>query len=256
MKKAFVETENVARFLDALAGLQKRGADEANLMVVDGEPGLGKSTTMEWWATQHGLPFLRACKEWTPAWFLSDLLGELGVAPQRSVERRYKQALAELTQRRGHADLQKQVFALVLDEADHVSRSGAIMETIRDLSDNGDIPVILVGMGRLRDNLTRFPQIASRISRYARFEQASRDDVRRMLDALCDYPVDEMLTDFVHRVTLGRNREIKEAIRAIEAFGRRNGAGAQRPVRLADLAGQTLINDRRTGQPIAVPGGL
>lgn len=256
MKKAFVETENVARFLDALSGLQKRGAAEANLMVVDGEPGLGKSTTMEWWATQHGLPFLRACKEWTPAWFLADLLSELGVAPQRSVEKRYKQALSELVQRRGHADLQKQVFAVVLDEADHVSRSGAIMETIRDLSDNGDIPFVLVGMGRLRDNLTRFPQIASRISRYARFEQATRTDVRRMLETLCDYPVDEPLAEFVHRVTLGRNREIKEAIRSIESFGKRNGAGPQKPVRYADLRGQPLINDRRTGHVIAVPGDL
>ncbi len=256
MKKAFVETENVARFLDALSGLQRRGAEEANLMVVDGEPGLGKSTTMEWWAVQHNLPFLRACKEWTPAWFFNDLLRVLNVAPGYSLEKKYAQALRELCDRRMHAEMQKQAFAVVIDEADHVSRNGKIMESIRDLSDNGDIVFVLVGMGRLRDNLTRFPQIASRVSRYAKFEPASLDDVRKMFSALCDYPADDALIDFTHRVTLGRNREIKEAIAAIEAFGRRNGCGAQKPVTLTALAGQPLINDRRTGQAIRVPGGL
>lgn len=256
MKDVFVETENVARFLAALKGLERRGAQEANLMVVDGEPGLGKSTTMEWWASQHGLPFLRCCAEWNPSWFFDDLLGKLHIAPGHAIKKKYAQALRELVDRRGHAEMQRQSFAVVIDEADHISRKGSIMESIRDLSDNGDIPFVLVGMGRLRDNLTRFPQISSRVSRYVKFEPETPSDVRGIIAGLCEVPVDDQLAIFVHRATQGRNREIMEAIANIEAFGKRNNCGPEKPVAFAAMAGQVLVNDRRTGQPIKVPGAF
>jgi DNA transposition AAA+ family ATPase len=255
MRKHFVETENVGRFYAALKALEKRGAEECSLMVVDGAPGLGKTTALEWWATQNSLIFLRALKEWSPNWFLGDLLAKLRVSPQHSFQRRYHQALEALTDRLYQAEVAKKPFALVLDEADHFSRNGRIVETIRDFSDNAGLIVVLVGMGKIRDNLVGFPQVASR-SRYVRFEPATRADVRAMADGLCETPVGDDLVSFVHAATGGYNREIKEALAVIERVGRRNGATAERPVRLADLSGQVLIFDRRTGAEIRVPGGL
>ncbi|MDE2577913.1 MAG: ATP-binding protein [Hyphomicrobiales bacterium] len=256
MKKHFVETANVTRLYDALAALERRGADECNLMVVDGEPGLGKTTTLEWWAAQNNLIFLRALKEWTPGWFLDDLLATMRIAAPHSFKNRYHRALEGLVTRQTQAALAKRIFAVVIDEADHISRNGRIIETIRDFSDNSTVVFVLVGMGKIRDNLTAFPQVASRITRYVRFEPASKKDVRALFDGLCEVPVADDVLEFVRAATGGYSREIKEAIAVIERHGKRANASADKPVRLKDLDGQVLIYDRRTGNEIRVRGGV
>lgn len=256
MKKLFVETENVARLKAAIAALERRGAEECSLVVVDGDPGLGKTTTLEWWAAQHGLLYLRAVKKWTAMWMLADLLAALRITPGHSFQRRYKQALEALVLRQQQADIGKRSFAIIIDEADFVSRNAEIIETIRDFSDNGGLTFVLVGMGSIRDNLTAFPQVASRITRYVRFEPASRADVRALADGLCNTFVADDVVGFVHQASGGYTREIKDGLAAIEQAGRLKRATAEQPLRLADLAGTVLFNDRRTGAEIRVPGRL
>lgn len=253
MKTAFVETANVRRFHSALTALERRGAQEACLLVVDGLPGLGKTTALHRWAAQSGAVYLRAKKEWTAGWFLNDLLAEFRIAPAHSYQKRFAQALEAMLQRQSQASLQRRTFAVVIDEADHISRDSHLMESIRDFSDMGDIVFVLVGMGKIRDNLSRFPQIASRIAQYVRFENATLDDVKSFFEARCDVPAADDLIQFTHRITAGFNREVVEAIATIERVGKRNQAGPDKPVALAHLAGQVLVNDRRTGSPIIVP---
>lgn len=256
MKNAFVETSNVKRFHLALTALERRGAQEACLMVVDGLPGLGKTTALFRWAAQSGAVYIRAKKEWTPSWFLNDLLSQFRITPQFSYQKRYAQALEAMLQKQSSLTLQRKTFAVVIDEADHVSRNSRIMESIRDFSDMGDIVFVLVGMGKIRDNLTQFPQVSSRIAQYVRFEHASLEDVRGFYDVLCDVPVADDVVAFTHRVTRGFNREVKEALSTVEAVGKRNNAGPSSPVTLAQMAGLALINDRATGAPILVPGAV
>lgn len=254
MNRVIVETSNVASFLQGFRALERRGAEEACLMVVDGQPGLGKTTALTHWVAQTGAIYLRACKEWSPNWFLADLLQEgLRISPKHGYQQRFRQSLEGLLLRQSDHARQKRTFAVVIDEADHISRNARIMESIRDFSDIAAIPFVLVGMGKIRDNLSAFPQVASRISQYVRFERASLDDVEQFATKLCEVPVADDLVQFVHTVSNGYNREVKEALASIERFGKRNGAEAGRPVSLADLAGQVLINDRRTGNPIIVP---
>ena len=253
MRNVFVETSNVRRFAQALGQVESRGAAEACLMVVDGQPGQGKTTVMRHWATQTGSIYLRAKKEWTPCWLMRELLGELGMAAPHSFERQFAQALQLLADRQADAQLTGQPFGIVVDEADHVARSARIMETLRDISDTLELPVILVGMGRVRDALVRFPQVASRIGQYVRFEPADEKDVRRLLDGLCEVKVADDLAAYVHKVTRGFTREIKEAIAHIERYGLRNPPADARGLTLAEMAGQVIVNDRKTGQPIRVP---
>lgn len=253
MRNTFVETENVGAFHSALGALERRGATEACLMVVDGQPGLGKTTTLYRWAANSGAIYLRAKKEWSPSWFLNDLLAELRVTPAHSFQRKYAQAMEAMLSRQSALLLQKKTFAIVIDEADHISRNSRIMESIRDFSDMGDIVFVLVGMGKIRDNLTAFPQVASRIAQYVKFERASINDVRQFFDARCETPVADCVIDFVRKVTDGFNREILEAIASVERFGKRNRATEAEPVRLAQMAGETIVNDRRTGNPVIVP---
>ena len=169
--------------------------------------------------------------------------------PQHSFRKRYEQAMSALLMRQSQMVLQRRTFAVIVDEADHISRSGRIVESIRDFSDLGNIIFVLVGMGKIRDNLTAFPQVASRIAQYVGFAPASREDVRLFVDSLCEVPVADDLVDFLHKVSSGFNREIKEGIASIERWGKRNPG----PVSLASMAGQVLLYDRRSGTPITVP---
>lgn len=252
MKNAFVETSNVKRFLTALSALEERGAQEACLVVVDGLPGLGKTTTLKHWVAQNGCIYLRAKKEWTPSWFMNELLESLRVHPPHSFQKKYAKVLEELAVRQNTAMMSRRSFGLVIDEADHVSSKSAILETIRDISDMIELPTILVGMGRINDNLARFPQVASRISQKVRFEKATKEDVRQLIKHRCEIEVADCLVDFVLNVTQGFNRETLEAIASIERFGLRSECG-EAGVTLRDMAGQVIINDRRSSQPIKVP---
>ncbi len=249
MRPTFVKTENFSRFLAGLLTLNERGASEACFLVVDGEPGLGKTTIVHRWVTQEGCVYLRAKKEWTPAWMLRELLGLLKVSPEYSFERMFRQALAALAEHARIAARDGTTFAVVVDEADHISRKESMLETLRDLSDMLEIPFILVGMGRIRDNLTRFRQISSRVGQPVEFKPCSLADVQALVKGLCEVPVADDLVATLHQVSAGYTREIKEGIAAIERFGKRSPG---KTIDCALMDGQPLLIDRRTGKPICV----
>lgn len=256
MRDTFVETGNVRRFMGALKAMDERGAVEACMVVVDGKPGLGKTTTLSRWVAQTGSVYMRAQKGWDYSWFIQDLLTELSVSYQqiRGKRERFARVIDELRVRADQAALDGQVFGLVIDECDLVSARAEIMEAIRGISDIQSMPTILVGMGRLRDNLRRFPQIESRAPNKVEFLPASIEDVTALIRGRCDVAVAPDLIGFVARVSKGFNREILDAIANIERFGRRMDPGPQ-GVTLADMAGQVIMSDRALGKPIIVPAG-
>lgn len=248
MRNQFVTTSNVARFLSAYTALEQRGAGEACLMVIDGYPGHGKTSVTDWWATQNDAVFLRAKAEWTPRWMLQELLEVMSVVPRHSFQDRFRQAIDGLMERHRQAVIERRPFGIIIDEVDHISRSAKILETLRDLSDLLEIPFIFVGMGKVRANLTRFPQVASRVGQYVEFQPASRDDVNKLVSGLCEVEVADDMIEFLHRVSKGRIREIKEGLMAIERFGRHNNGAVSR----RDMAGEVLLNSRENGRPIKV----
>ena len=255
MRPDFVKTRNYMRFLGAMNDLEMRGSAECRLIVVDGPPGLGKTTILSLWADDEDCTYLRAKTDWDPYWMLGELLQALGVMnPPRGHQLRFNAALAALAEHARDAAVVQRQFVVVVDEADHVSTKGKLIDTIRDLTDISGVPFILVGMGQIRDNLTRYPQTASRINRYIRFEPATVEEVGEFLATKCEVPVAEDLTAFVHRATGGFNREIMEAIRSIERFGLRNPPADGNGLTLRDMAGQHLTNDRKSSRPIHVPG--
>ncbi len=254
MRDVFVETGNVRRFMGALKTLDERGAVEACMVVVDGKPGLGKTTTLSRWVAQTGSVYLRAQKGWDYSWFVQDLLTELSVSYQqiRGKRERFARVLQELQIRAEQAALEDKVFGLVIDECDLVSNRAEIMEAIRGISDIQFMPTILVGMGRLRDNLRRFPQIESRAPNKVEFLPASVEDVQALIRGRCEVPVAPDLVGFVHRLSKGYNREVLDAIANIERFGRRMDPGPE-GVTMADMAGLVIMRNRDTGKEIVVP---
>lgn len=255
MKPIFVETSNYRKFMAALTRVNDRGAQEACMVVVDGKPGLGKTKAMSRWVAQTGSIYLRAQKGWDYSWFMQELLVELAVVePIRGRRDRFARVLQELTVRAEQAALDDQTFGLVIDECDLVSGQAEIMEAIRGISDLRFLPTILVGMGKLRDNLRRFPQIESRAPNKVEFLPAPLQDATALIRGLCEVPVADDLIGYVWKVSRGFSREISDAIKSIERLGLRIDLGPD-GVTMADMAGQVIMSNRDTGKDIVVPGG-
>lgn len=253
MRNVFVETSNVREFYASLKKLDDRGAEEACLVVVDGKPGLGKTTTLNRWVTQTGSIYLRAQVGWDYSWFIQEVLAELSVDPKsiRGKRNQFARMVSELQDRAYRAALRDKTFGIVIDECDLVSSRAEIMEAIRGISDLKHLPTILVGMGTLRDNLRRFPQIESRGPNKCTFLPATIEDARALIRERCEVPVAEDLIQYVWRASRGFNREMLDAIAHIERFGLRAEIDDD-GVTLADMAGQPIMTDRTNGKEIIV----
>lgn len=153
MKPTFVETTNVREFYGSLKRVNERGAVEACLVVVDGQPGLGKTMTVRRWVSQTGSIYIRAQKGWDYSWLIQEILTALEIDPKgiRGKRERFATILDALAERSEKAVFEDKTFGLVIDECDMVSSRGDIMEAIRGISDLRYMPTILVGMGTLRD---------------------------------------------------------------------------------------------------------
>ena len=123
------------------------------------------------------------------------------------------------------------------------------METLRDLSDDLEIPLILIGMGKVRHNLVRFPQVASRVGQYVAFEPISFPETIKLTEKSQNITINKELIAFLHQTTKGRLREIKEGLQAFERFAIRNRL---EQLTLNDMIGQTLFMCRKTGRPVKV----
>lgn len=219
--------------------VEKRGATEASWMATIGDPGFGKTKTLQWWAAQNNAVYLRAKTNWSARWMLSELVAELvGSETAGSTKALFEIALREL------ARSQK---AIVVDESWNMLHDAKLLETLRDLSDLVENPIILGGEKRVTNRLAlRFPQIASRISEIVQFEAATVQDVRICCEALSEVPIADCLVAEIHRQSSGFYREIKNAIARAESFGKRN---AGKPVTAEDMKGQELCRDRKAGLP-------
>lgn len=257
MKDLFVETDNFRRFTAALKSQEERGAEEACLIIVDGKPGLGKTTTLSRWVAQTGSIYLRCQKGWDYNWMMKDLLAELSVSPEsiRGRRDRFARAMLELQLRAQQAEIEDRPFGLVFDEVDLISRRMELMEAIRGISDIHHMPTILVGMGKLRDDLRRYPQIESRAPNKVEFRPLGVEDTIALIEKRCEVPVHDDLAKFVTKASRGYAREILDAIRSIERFGLRTTPG-ENGITLADMSGHPIMTDRNSGRQVLVPEAL
>jgi DNA transposition AAA+ family ATPase len=222
-------------------------------MLVDGEPGLGKTHCLHRASVQYDWVYIRAKAGWSQSWMMREIVEALNVVPAFGYPKMFRQAVTELADRISRAERDDTIFALVIDEIDHIARNEKALETLRDLSDLHEFPVILGGMDRVRKSLKRYPQIASRIGEWCQFERLAVEDVRQLADGLCEVPVADCMVEYLHRVSGGLPRELKEALARVERFGRRNPPG-ETGVTVEAMAGQHLMNDRKNNQPIVVRG--
>lgn len=236
MRAKFVdELSNVKRFVAGTTRVERRGAVESCWQLVEGEPGYGKTKTLEWWATQHDAPYMRAKSGWTLNWALRDLVTELGEKPYGRSENLFNQALQRIARREGKP--------IIVDEIEHTLHDRRVIEMLRDLSDLTATPIIIGGMSGVSKSLRRYDQIYSRIADVTIFQACSEEDVAIVCAALCEdtTAAPDMIRE-IHSRTGGRLREVMNAIAEVERFGRKSGKDT---VNAADMPLTLLTNDGR-----------
>lgn len=166
MKKTFIKTKNVKRFVALMDELQKLPPNIPKLALVYGDHGLGKSQTIQWWADKNDSVYVRATQGMTSRWLLSEIAEELGEEPYWHTQETF-----ELIENY----LRQNPKIIIVDEIDYLIEKHTV-ETLRDLHDKTTCPIVLVGMGAADKKLARYPHLVDRLYKTLRFEQFIHGD--------------------------------------------------------------------------------
>lgn len=209
------------------------------MLLVNGEPGLGKTSIITRWAMENSALFVTA----QAGWGVSEMLRAMSSSkPGIAVHHAIRDQRAAVI---GHV-IRNQV-PIVVDEADHVVASAATIEALRGISDMCQTPVILVGMEKIQQKLSRFPQVASRIAAVVKFEQVSDQDVLLTCRDMAEVEIERELALELARQCGGRMRLVLNGIARIEQFSKVNGLQL---AKLSDFKGVELAHDWQAGRRI------
>lgn len=202
MRKVFVRTQNVKNFITMMDNLQNRAEGAPGMGLVYGEPGLGKTQTILWWAAQNDAVYIRAANKMTNRWLLEEIVNELGESPYYRSSDLFNQCVSQLI---------NNPKIIIVDEIDYLAGDNQVIETLRDIHDKTDVPVILVGMGSANKKLIRYRHLYDRISEILRFEPFTLQDIETIINHLCEID----LTDCAVRVIFNKSNRFRQIVRLI-----------------------------------------
>lgn len=212
MRKVFAKTQNVKNFINLMNNLQNRAEGVPGMALVYGEPGLGKTQAVLWWATQNDAVFLRSTNLMTGRWLLEELVEELGEAPFYKCSDLFKQCIRQI---------KEEPRVIIVDEIDYLATDTRAIETLRDIHDKTNIPIVLVGMAMADRKLMRYRHLYDRISERLKFEPFSQSDIKAIIDQLCEVDLTECAVKHIYNQT-NRFRQIVKMINKAENIAHAN----------------------------------
>ena len=213
MRKLFVKTHNVKRFIGLMNNLIDKSNEVPKMGLVYGDPGLGKTQTAVWWATKNDAVYVRAQNKMTNKWLLEKIVYELGESPSRKMADLIEQCIS-------HLRLKPQV--IIIDEVDYLINRMKIVETLRDLHDLTGAPVVLIGMQESKTKLGKYRHLYDRISEIIEFKPFSKEDVEVIVEELSEIKIsDEAREIFFEKKN--RFRQIIKGIALLENLAKTNG---------------------------------
>ena len=222
MRSKIVPVTNVTRLAEAAAALLNRANGMPGMGLCYGPSGLGKTTATAWLATrQHGV-FVRAMATSTPTSLLDKICQELCIASRARVAQTVEAIVGKL------AETGRPLF---VDEADYVVGQQRLVDTLRDLHDLSEVPVILIGMQGIDRKISLSPQLSGRMAQWVEFKPATLDDARKLAAELCEVAVADDLVADLHLKTGGAVRNMVVGLGRIEQLAKNRSA---KSIELAD----------------------
>ena len=213
MKKVFVKTNNVKRFITMMNNLQNRAEGVPGMGLVYGEPGLGKSQAINWWAFKNDAILVRCTQLMTAKWLLTEILDYMSEIKPYSVSDCFNEVIRNLliTPR-----------VLIVDEIDYLTIDSRAVETLRDIHDKTNVPVILVGMTNANSRLKKFSHLYDRLSEIVKFEKFSKNDIKIIVKELSEIEMTDCAIKYIYS-NLNRFRQIVKVINKAEILAKANG---------------------------------
>lgn len=213
MKKVFVKTNNVKRFITMMNNLQNRAEGVPGMALVYGEPGLGKTQTINWWAFKNNAILVRCTQLMSARWLLSEILEEMGEIYGYKISDCFKLVVRNLL-------VNPQI--IIIDEVDYLAVDSRAVETLRDIHDKTNVPIVLVGMINAKSRLKKFNHLYDRLSEIVKFEKFSKADIKTIVQELSEVEITDCAIRYIY-TNLNRFRQIVKAINKAEIIAKANG---------------------------------
>jgi len=205
MKKIFVKTKNVKGFMSLIHSLKNKPDNISKIGLIYGEAGLGKTKTALYLAIQHDAIYIRAANSMTPKWLLEEIVKELGEIPRFFTADIFRQCVNAL---------KSKPQMIIVDEIDYLLANFRTIESLRDLHDETDVPIILVGMDLAKHKLKKHNHLLDRISEIYHFEEFEFADVKQIVNELSEVKI----TDGAARLIHNKYKRFRQIVRTIDTL--------------------------------------
>lgn len=233
MKQHFVETSNHRLFTASVAAVENRGSPEACILLLTGEPGTGKSCTVDNWGAAHDAIYLEGIPGMSLS-FLRDYLADQTGVRGRGKFDQYKGVVEFFRANRQ---------PIILDEAQHgLPNKAECIEYLRRIAEQANTLLVLVchTSEKHRFSEHRLAHVATRVSAAPELKPANVEDCTAYLNALCEVGVDHGVAVQVFEQSRGRYRLMSNACRTLEVIGGKMGKNA---LTATDIKGVRLCED-------------
>ena len=95
------------------------------------------------------------------------------------------------------------------------------VETLRDIHDKTDCPIVFVGMGLALRKLERYKHLYDRFSEIVKFETFEIEDLSQIFSQLSEIPFTPDSIEYIHK-KYNRFRQIVQLISKLESFAKEN----------------------------------
>lgn len=212
MKKIFVKTQNVKNFIGLVENLINKPKNIPKMGLVYGEPGLGKSQTALWLACKYDAIYLRATNLMTGRWLLEEMVKELDEIPRYLTSDNFNLVVKKLKQN-------PQI--IFIDEIDYLMNNYKTIETLRDIHDETNCPIIFIGMGLAHRKFERYKHLYDRFSEILKFEIFGVNDLSQIIGQLSEIKFTPDSIEYIH-TKFNRFRQIVQLINQIEIIAKDN----------------------------------
>ena len=212
MNKIFVKTTNVKNFIGLVENLINKPKNIPKMGLVYGEPGLGKSQTALWLACKYDGIYLRASNLMTGRWLLEEMVKELDEIPRFLTSDNFNIVVKKLKQN-------PQI--IFIDEIDYLMNNYKTIETLRDIHDETNCPIIFIGMGLAHRKLERYKHLYDRFSEILKFETFGVNDLSQITNQLSKIHFTSDAIEYIH-AKYNRFRQIIQLINQMETFAKDN----------------------------------
>ena len=212
MNKIFVKTNNVKNFIGLVENLNNKPKNIPKMGLIYGEPGLGKSQTALWLACKYDGIYLRCSNLMTGRWLLEEMVKEMDEIPRFLTSDNFNIIVKKLK-------LNPQI--IFIDEIDYLMNNYKTIETLRDIHDGTNCPIIFIGMGLAHRKLERYKHLYDRFSEVLKFETFGVNDLCHIANQLSEVLFTSDSIEYIYP-KYNRFRQIVQLINQMENFAKDN----------------------------------